>query len=103
ISARTKAALAAAKARGVKLGGKRPNQRDVDPELGLAARVRASDEFARCVGPVIAGLRNSGLSLRQIVAELQKRGIRAVTGRRRRCGTCCAGFRIAAQAGAVSG
>jgi DNA invertase Pin-like site-specific DNA recombinase len=79
-SARTKAALASAKARGVKLGGKRRNQRNVDPALGQAALVRASDDFAQCVGSVIAELRNSGLSLRQIVAELDRRGIRTMRG-----------------------
>jgi hypothetical protein len=34
-SARTKAGLAAAKARGVKLGGRRPGQRNVDSALGV--------------------------------------------------------------------
>jgi len=53
ISARTKAALAAAKARGVKLGGKRPGQRNVDPKLGRAALSQASGEFTQCVGPII--------------------------------------------------
>ena len=80
ISARTKAALAAAKARGVKLGGKRPNHRDINPALGRAARTQASDEFAQCVGPVAAELRRAGMSLRQIVAELEKRGIRTMRG-----------------------
>src|SRR5271169_4138318 len=80
ISARTKAALAAAKARGVRLGGKRPNQHKVDPALGSAALAQASDEFARRVGPVIAELRQSGMSLRQIAAELTRRGIRTMRG-----------------------
>jgi DNA invertase Pin-like site-specific DNA recombinase len=82
ISARTKAALAAAKARGVKLGGRRPNHRNVDPSLGMAARIEAADEFARCVGPVIAELRQAGMSFRQIVAELMRRGIRGARGGR---------------------
>jgi len=80
ISARTKAALAAAKARGVKLGGKRAQHKNVDPKLGRAALVQASDDFAACVGPVVTELRDSGLSLRQIVAELDKRGIRTMRG-----------------------
>ena len=74
------AALAAAKARGVRLGGKRPNQHKVDHALGSAALVQASDEFARHVGPVIAELRQSGMSLRQIAAELTRRGIRTMRG-----------------------
>jgi DNA invertase Pin-like site-specific DNA recombinase len=80
ISARTKAALAAAKARGVKLGGKRSNQRNVDPMLGMAARIQASDEFAQCVGPVISELRQAGMSFRRIEGELTKRGIRTMRG-----------------------
>jgi DNA invertase Pin-like site-specific DNA recombinase len=75
ISARTKAALAAAKARGVKLGGKRSNHRNVDHALGSAALVQAADDFAQCVGPVIAELRQAGMSFRQIVVELTNRGI----------------------------
>jgi DNA invertase Pin-like site-specific DNA recombinase len=80
ISARTKAALAAAKARGVKLGGKQANHRNVDPALGMAARIRASDDFAHGVGPVAAELRQGGMSFRQIVAELNRRGIRTMRG-----------------------
>ena len=68
------AALAAAKAHGVRLGGKRPNQHKVDPALGSAALAQASDELAKRVGPVIAELRQSGMGLRQIAAELTRRG-----------------------------
>jgi DNA invertase Pin-like site-specific DNA recombinase len=80
ISARTKAALAEAKKRGVKLGGKRPNQRAVDPALGRAARVQKSDDFARRVAPVVVGLRHAGLSLRQCATELTRRSIRTMRG-----------------------
>jgi DNA invertase Pin-like site-specific DNA recombinase len=80
ISARTKAALAAANARGIKLGGKRANNVDFDPALGRVARTEASDAFARCVGPIIAELRQAGQSLRQIVATLNERGIQTMRG-----------------------
>jgi len=42
--------------------------------------VQAADDFAACVGPVIAELHAAGMSLRQIVAELDKRGIRTMRG-----------------------
>jgi DNA invertase Pin-like site-specific DNA recombinase len=80
ISARTKAALAAAKARGVKLGGVRPNQPGIDGRLGTAALIAASDEFAASVRPVIAGLRAEGLSLARIAAELTRRNVRTMRG-----------------------
>jgi hypothetical protein len=51
ISARTKAALAAAKARGTKLGGSRGGPK-VDPASGRAARSRAADDYASQVGPI---------------------------------------------------
>jgi DNA invertase Pin-like site-specific DNA recombinase len=66
ISARTKAALAAAKARGVKLGGLRANQRKMDPAVARAALQAQADEFATSVGPVIAELRDAGMSLGRI-------------------------------------
>jgi hypothetical protein len=68
------------RARGVKLGGKQANHRNVDPALGMAARIRASDDFAQGVGPVMAKLRQGGMSFRQIVAELNRRGIRTMRG-----------------------
>jgi DNA invertase Pin-like site-specific DNA recombinase len=80
ISARTKAALAAAKARGVRLGGTRPNQYKLDPALGSAALTRASDEFAASVAPIVTELRQAGMSLRQIVAQLDQRNIGTMRG-----------------------
>jgi DNA invertase Pin-like site-specific DNA recombinase len=80
ISERTKKALAEAKKRGVKPGGKRPNQRAVDPSLGRAALSQVSNDFARCVGPVVAELRQAGMSLRHIAVELHQRGIRTMRG-----------------------
>jgi hypothetical protein len=72
--------IAAAKARGVKLGGLRANQRKIDPAVARAALQAAADEFATLVGPVIAELREAGQSLRQIAAELTHRGIQTARG-----------------------
>jgi DNA invertase Pin-like site-specific DNA recombinase len=79
ISARTKAALAAAKARGRKLGGWRGGPK-VAPEPGVAARRKRADAFAASVGPTVRELRGNGLSLRRIAAELETRGIRTAAG-----------------------
>ena len=77
ISQRTKAALAAAKARGVKLG---------NPRLGAARapRMRANaEEAARQTAlalPVIKPLYEQGLSLRAIARELVARGVPTARG-----------------------
>ncbi|MDN3566015.1 recombinase family protein [Paeniroseomonas aquatica] len=82
ISARTKAALAAAKIRRAAAGlpglggdrGYRPKHR---PDVAKASRARtqAANHAAHRVLPVIRELQASGLSLRGIAAELAKRGI----------------------------
>lgn len=74
ISVRTKQALAAAKARGVRLGGRRGSH-VVDNRLGREAIQRRADAFAAGVGPIADGLRQAGHSLRQIAATLADRGI----------------------------
>jgi DNA invertase Pin-like site-specific DNA recombinase len=82
ISARTKAALAAAKARGTKLGGNRGGPK-VNPALGTAARHRAAEEYARQVGPVaLAAWREGGAggSYGRAAAALIARGIRTPRG-----------------------
>jgi DNA invertase Pin-like site-specific DNA recombinase len=80
ISARTKAALAAAKARGTKLGGDRGGPK-VDPALGRAARARAADDYARQVGPIaLAELQTTGSSYGHAAAVLTARGIRTPRG-----------------------
>jgi DNA invertase Pin-like site-specific DNA recombinase len=79
ISARTKAALAAAKARGVALGGWKGGPK-VDTALGRQALTQASDAFAARVAPVAVELRNSGMSLRQIASELTVRGVQTMRG-----------------------
>ena len=79
ISQRTKSALAAAKARGTKLGGWRGGPK-VDTSTGTKARHDRAQAFAASVGPMAAELHSTGLSLRQIAAELTARGIRTPRG-----------------------
>jgi DNA invertase Pin-like site-specific DNA recombinase len=82
ISERTKAALAAAKRRGVKLGGDRGARLTAKQRaLGVAAlqakaRARASD-----LAPIVRELQAGGVvSLRAIAAGLDERGIPAARG-----------------------
>jgi DNA invertase Pin-like site-specific DNA recombinase len=75
IADRTKAALQAAKARGVRLG------RNGADRLAPAYRAAAM-ERARQLAPVLADLKSSGMSARQMAAELTTRGIPTATGRR---------------------
>lgn len=84
ISARTREALAAAKARGVKLGGNRGNLDDLrkGPAKSSEVRTRQARERALKVRRQIdAIISNDGnLSLRQIAAALNRRGITAPRG-----------------------
>jgi DNA invertase Pin-like site-specific DNA recombinase len=82
ISQRTKAALAAAKARGVKLGN--PQLRAGTPELAELAR-QARSELAKAraadVLPYIQAAQRAGArSLAEIAAALEARGVRAPRG-----------------------
>lgn len=79
ISVRTKAALAAAKARGVSLGGYRGGP-VVDNRQGTAALMARADSFAADVGPIAAAMRDRGMSLRQIAAELMAQGMKTARG-----------------------
>ena len=69
ISERTKAGLAAAKRRGVVLGGM---------TAGSVASQQAAAAFAESVRPLFAEL--SGLSARKVAEELNRRGIAAANG-----------------------
>jgi DNA invertase Pin-like site-specific DNA recombinase len=73
ISERTRAALQAAKARGVKLG---------NPHIEVAhAKSKAlADAFAAQVKPMIAALRAEGLTLRAIAARLTELGVETARG-----------------------
>jgi DNA invertase Pin-like site-specific DNA recombinase len=83
VSIRTKAALAMAKARGVKLG--RPenlSRQDVGSVRGNEAKARIADGRAADLLPVIEDIRAEGAtSLRQIARGLTERGIRPPWGR----------------------
>ncbi len=69
ISARTRAALAAAKRRGVKLG-------NPQPEKAAKARTRIANEFALTVYPIINELQQSGLiTFRALASGLEARGV----------------------------
>ncbi len=81
ISARTKAALAAAKARGVKLGG--PLIREVSA-FGRQAQVDRADRFAGNVRPIIVDIqKRTGItSLAGIAAALNAQGVSTARGGR---------------------
>ncbi len=85
ISGRTKAALAAAKRRGVKLGGnaERISRSATLRGAGASAAVRTAraEERARDLASIVAQVRASGAqSLRDIARELNQRGIPAPRG-----------------------
>jgi len=73
IATRTKAALQAAKARGVRLG--RNGAERLAPANKAAAMERAGE-----LKPVITELSGAGMSARQIAAELTARGIATARG-----------------------
>lgn len=79
ISKRTKEALAAAKVSGKKLGGWRGKTK-VDPAAGTRARQERAAAWAASVRPIVDQLRQDGLSLRTICAEMTARGIRTPRG-----------------------
>src|SRR5690349_19665693 len=78
ISARTKAALAAKKAQGVKLGN--PRAAETIGRAHAALRAEAN-QFATNVLPIVHAIQRSGLSsLRQIAEALNARGVRTARG-----------------------
>jgi DNA invertase Pin-like site-specific DNA recombinase len=78
ISTRTRDALAAAKARGVKLGG--PKQAEA-ALIGARKNATNADQFAANVRPVIEQIRASGItSLRAVAKALNARGVATARG-----------------------
>jgi DNA invertase Pin-like site-specific DNA recombinase len=82
ISERTKAALAAAKARGVKLGGDRGARLTVEArQAGCRAVVVRANARAADLAPTLKELQTAGYcSLRAIAAQLNQRGVRTPRG-----------------------
>jgi DNA invertase Pin-like site-specific DNA recombinase len=83
ISERTKAALAAAKSRGVKLGN--PNLTS-DGRLkgnieGVKTIKESADQFAMRLIPTIQAYKSVGMGLRKISAELNMVGIKTARGK----------------------
>jgi DNA invertase Pin-like site-specific DNA recombinase len=95
ISARTKAALQAAKARGTRLGGFRgyiPSA--ADREAAASAKTTKARQTTAAVLPVIRDLQATGIvSLSGLARALTQRGVPTPggTGRRCRCSACSTG------------
>lgn len=83
ISQRTRAALAAAKARGRALGFANPERTDMKraTENSVASRKGKADAFAANVLPIIESIRAAGVvTLRDIASALNARGLRTARG-----------------------
>lgn len=84
VSERTKKALAAAKARGVKLGGNRgnlPGVADKGRAMSIVKRKAKAARRSADIAPIIAELRAAGAeSLREIAAGLSAKGVRTARG-----------------------
>jgi DNA invertase Pin-like site-specific DNA recombinase len=77
ISARTREALARARAKGVRLGNPRLHEVRAKGSDNMRA---AADRFAANVLPLIQPLRSEGKSLREIAMVLDERGVRTARG-----------------------
>lgn len=83
ISQRTKAALAQAKARGVKLGNPNltPEGRGIGTDRGIQSIKEKAAKDAQRVFPTIQALQSKGLSLRGIAAELNAMNVKTPRGK----------------------
>jgi DNA invertase Pin-like site-specific DNA recombinase len=83
ISSRTKAALAAAKARGQELGGFRGRAGTAeDCAKGRAVKTAKANDYAATLRPIIARVNATGdLSLRDLAAALSKENVPTPTGK----------------------
>ena len=82
ISQRTKAALAASKARGTKLGGKRANSPDVTlyQAQATSAKVAKANALAGELKDTLEALKGEGLSLAAMAQRLNEAGIKSSRG-----------------------
>jgi DNA invertase Pin-like site-specific DNA recombinase len=79
ISERTKAALAAKKAGGARLGN--PSNIAQAGELGRSVQTATADEFVAGLVPIIQAIRGTGaVTLRDMTEALNRRGIRSARG-----------------------
>jgi DNA invertase Pin-like site-specific DNA recombinase len=80
ISVRTKAALAQAKARGVKLGAHNPK---IGAAAGTTALIAAADRHAATVRPIIEEMQRNGITHPQAISDaLNARGVPTARGRK---------------------
>ncbi len=77
ISKRTKEALAAAKARGCRLGNPNPRPAGL---LGRQKLKTSADQFAISLRPLVENLKSQGLSLRTIAKEMNQQNIKTARG-----------------------
>jgi DNA invertase Pin-like site-specific DNA recombinase len=79
ISERTKAALAAKKAGGARLGN--PSNFAKAGEVGRSVQSATADEFVAALLPIIRAIRSTGaVTLRDMASALNQRGIRSARG-----------------------